>query len=93
MSKDVENKTYLRQQIKKLQNELWTMGIKPINNTNENMIEKKPQSGMFLFLTIQYFIKGNFKIMISLKEFLQELSLVCLFIQVFSLLISLSNIF
>ena len=49
MTKNVANETYLRKQMGKLQNELWTMGIKPMNNTNENMIEKNPQSGIFLF--------------------------------------------
>ena len=67
MTGKVENETYLRKQLKKLQNELLTMGIKPKNNANENMIGK---SGIFLFLTIQYTVKGNFKMLISLREFL-----------------------
>ena len=67
MTENVKNKTYLRKQLEKLQNELSAMGIKPKNNANENMIGK---SGIFLFLTIQYTVKGNFKMLISLREFL-----------------------
>ena len=65
MTENMENKTDLRKQLEKLQNELSAMEIKPKNNTNENMIGK---SGIFLFLTIQCTLKGNFKIMISLRE-------------------------
>lgn len=53
MSKDVKDETYLRNQMKDLEKELQSMGIKPMNNTTENMIEKSPESGIFLFLTIQ----------------------------------------
>ena len=54
MTKNVENKAYLRKQMKNLQKELWTMGIKPMSNTNKNMAEKDPQSGTFLFYCSVY---------------------------------------
>ena len=88
MTKNVENKTYLRKQLEKLENELLNMKVQPMKNINENITEKKRKSGIFLFLTIQYTVKGNFKIMISLREscsyFLECFLFVCLFIQVFS---------
>ena len=49
MTENVENKTYLREQMKNLQKELCNMGIKPMSNTNKNMAERDPQPGMFLF--------------------------------------------
>ena len=54
MTKNVENETYLRKQMKNLQKELWTMGIKPMSNTNKNMAENDPQSGTFLFYCSVY---------------------------------------
>ena len=68
MTENVENEIYLRKQLEKLENELLNMGIQPMNNINENIIEKNRKSGIFLFLTIQCTLKGNFKIMISLRE-------------------------
>ena len=70
MTGNVQNKTYLRKSMENLQKELWYMGIKPMNNTN--MVEKDPQSGNFLSFTFQYTVKGNFRMMINLKEPLRE---------------------
>lgn len=50
MTENVENETYLRKQMEKLQEELRNMGIKPMDNTNKNMVENDPQSGIFPFL-------------------------------------------
>ena len=73
MTENVKNETYLTEKIAKLQEELWTMGIKPMNNTNKKMAKKKITIQVLPFLTIRYTVKGNFSIMISLKKFLQVL--------------------
>lgn len=56
MSGDVEDETYLRNQMTGLQRELLEMGIQPINNTDNKMVDKEPQPGIFLLhvLTYQY---------------------------------------
>ena len=49
MTENVENETYLTEKIAKLQEELWTMGIKPMNNTNKKMAKKNHHSGTSFF--------------------------------------------
>ena len=49
MTEKVKNETSLRKQMEVLQKELWGIRIQPMNNTDKNMLEKEPQSGIYLF--------------------------------------------
>ena len=49
MSKDVKDETYLRNQIKDLEEELRSMGIQPMNISDSSTENKEPESGIFYF--------------------------------------------
>ena len=56
MSKDVKDQAYLRKQMKDLEKELRSMGIQPTNLTDSSTENDEPQSGIFHFLIVFFYI-------------------------------------
>ena len=78
MSGEFNEKNYLNQKMKYLQEELEFMGIKPSNNTGNKNKRVQPPTGIFVFfLSLIFRLEFNF-VIYSAKYFLKHLEMITL---------------